>query len=55
MAAEGGEGEAADVTMSRLLERRWLLMALENNPNQTYLSTESTYIDQVFKQQLLPD
>jgi hypothetical protein len=54
MAAEG-EGEAADVTMSRLLERRRLLMALENNPNQTYLSTESTYIDQVFKQQLLPD
>jgi hypothetical protein len=25
-------------------------MALKNNPNQTYLSTESTYIDQVFKQ-----
>jgi hypothetical protein len=50
VAAEGGEGEAADVAVSRLLERRRLLMALKNNPNETCLSTESTYIDQVFKQ-----
>jgi hypothetical protein len=47
---EGGEGEGADVTVSRLLERWRLLVALKNNPSQTYLSTESTYIDQVFKQ-----